>query len=79
MNRFKKYNNKIMESLKFKTNIKCSGCVATVTPFLNEEVGENKWSVDTNDPSKILTVTGEGDKDKVIQAVQKAGYKAESI
>jgi copper chaperone len=68
-----------MEPLKFKTNIKCSGCVATVTPFLNEEVGENKWNVDTNDPSKVLTVTGVDDKAKVINAVQKAGYKAESI
>jgi copper chaperone CopZ len=68
-----------MEPLKFKTNIKCSGCVATVTPFLNEEVGENKWNVDTNDPAKVLTVTGVDDKAKVINAVQKAGYKAESI
>ena len=68
-----------MEALKFKTNIKCSGCVAAVTPFLNEDVGEAKWNVDTNDPSKVLTVTGESDHDKVIKAVQKAGYKAERI
>lgn len=68
-----------MEALKFKTTIKCSGCVANVTPFLNEALGENNWKVDYNDPSKVLTVIGESDKAKVIQAVQKAGYKAEAL
>jgi copper chaperone CopZ len=68
-----------MEQIKFKTNIKCSGCVANVTPFLNEALGENKWHVDTENPSKVLTVEDENDQSKVIQAVEKAGYKAEKI
>ncbi|HYC85614.1 MAG TPA: cation transporter [Chryseosolibacter sp.] len=68
-----------MEPLKFKTNIKCSGCVATVTPFLNEAVGEKNWDVDYNNPSKVLTVAGDKDKKKVIEAVEKAGYKAEVL
>ena len=68
-----------MEALKFKTTIKCSGCVAKVTPYLNEALGEQKWDVDYNNPSKILTVVGERDKKKVIQAVEKAGYKAEAL
>lgn len=68
-----------MESLKFKTTIKCSGCVAKVTPFLNEALGENNWEVDYNNPQKVLTVVGEDDKKKVIQAVEKAGYKAEAL
>ena len=65
--------------MKFKTNIKCSGCVANVTPFLNEALGENKWEVDYNNPAKVLTVTGESEKAKVIEAVEKAGYKAEIL
>ena len=68
-----------METTKFKTTIKCSGCVAQVTPFLNEALGENNWEVDTNNPSKVLTVVGEQDQTKVIQAVEKAGYKAEVL
>lgn len=68
-----------METIKFKTTIKCSGCVAKVTPFLDEALGEDNWEVDYNNPSKILTVVGENDKSKVIQAVEKAGYKAESL
>lgn len=68
-----------METIKFKTNIKCSGCVAKVTPFLNEVLGEDNWEVDYNNPSKILTVVGEINNRKVIEAVEKAGYKAESL
>jgi copper chaperone len=68
-----------MDTKKFKTNIKCAGCVATVTPFLDDAVGKNNWSVDYSDPSKILTVNGAQDNTKVIQALAKAGYKAENL
>lgn len=68
-----------METIKFKTTIKCSGCLANVTPFLNEALGEKKWEVDIKNPSKILTVEGEDDETKIIKAVEKAGYKAEKI
>ena len=67
-----------METLQFKTNIKCSGCVAGVTPALNEAVGENNWKVDIQNPDKILTVEAEGtNAQEIIQAVQKAGFMAE--
>lgn len=68
-----------MENLKFKTTIKCSGCVAKATPFLNEALGENNWGVDYNNPQKVLTVVGEKDKTKIIKAVEKAGFKAEQL
>ena len=68
-----------MKTTKFKTTIKCSGCVSKATPFLNEALGEENWEVDTNDPSRILTVIGESDKTKVIKAVERAGYKAEQL
>jgi copper chaperone CopZ len=70
-----------METLKFKTNIKCSGCIATVTPFLNKTVGAENWQVDLQAPEKLLTVQAT-DKEKeaaVIQSLQEAGYKAEKI
>lgn len=56
-----------------------SGCVAKVTPFLNEAVGESNWQVDYNNPDKILTVEDEKDSAKVIEAIEKAGYKARDI
>lgn len=70
-----------METLKFKTNIKCSGCVAIVTPFLNEVAGERNWQVDTENPDKVLVVTAEKalSEEEVIRALEKAGYKAEGL
>ena len=69
-----------METIKLKTNIKCGGCVATVTPFLNESVGAGNWQVDTQDPDKVLTVQTDGvSADAVKAAVQQAGYKAEVL
>jgi copper chaperone CopZ len=67
-----------METVKFKTTIKCSGCVATVTPGLNEAAGANNWQVDLQSPDKVQAT----DKDvatEVIKKLQEVGYKAEKI
>jgi copper chaperone len=69
-----------METITMKTNIKCGGCVAAVTPFLNQSVGEGNWQVDTQNPDKVLTVKTDGvTPDTVKKAVQQAGYKAEVL
>lgn len=69
-----------METLQFKTNINCSGCVAKVTPGLNETEGIAQWNVDTNNPDKILTVKTEAAlKEQVIEVVKKAGFKIEAL
>ena len=70
-----------METLNFKTNIKCGGCIATVTPFLNDIEQLDGWNVDTSSPEKILTVqtTDTRISDTVRKAVEKAGFKAEPI
>jgi len=69
-----------MKTIELKTNIMCGSCIAKVTDTLNEEIGKGNWKVDTLNPKKILTVTTEDlEKSQVIQAVQKAGYKAEEL
>ena len=69
-----------MKTIQFKTNIKCSGCVATVTPELNKAAGENNWSVDLQSPDKVLTVSAEVLSETTIkEAIAKAGYKAEAL
>lgn len=69
-----------MEKVQLKTNIRCSGCIAQATPFLNEAVGENNWEVDIQNPNKILTVqAGKVSKTDVIKALEKAGYKAQEL
>jgi len=66
--------------LKFKTNIQCGGCIAKVTPFLNQTEGVSHWEVDTDHKDKILTVTAdENTEEKVIESVKKAGFQIESI
>lgn len=70
----------IMKTLKFKTNIKCGGCIAAVTPFLTKVQGIESWEVDTVNPDKILTVhTDNLDPEDVLTAIKAAGYNAESI
>ena len=67
------------KSLKFKTNINCSGCVAQVKPSLDSAKGVKRWEVDTTNKNKILTVEGEDlAENQIIEAVQKAGFKIES-
>ena len=66
-----------MEVLKFKTNIKCGGCVATVTPFLNKEESIQNWQVDTSSADKVLTVSGHDvDPQNIKNIVEQAGFKA---
>jgi len=71
----------MMETLKFKTNIKCGGCIATVTPVLNNLEGINKWDVDVNNPDKVLTVETKdaGTETKLVNALKQKGYNAEKI
>jgi len=66
--------------LQFKTNINCGNCVRTVTGFLNEVEGMEKWEVDTNNPDKILTVEGnEVAVEAVVAAVEEAGFDIEVV
>ncbi len=65
---------------QFKTNINCSGCVAKITPYLNESEGIQHWEVDSKHPHKILRVeTDSLTTDFVKAIVANAGYSAETI
>ena len=69
-----------METLKFKTNINCSGCVAKVTPHLEENPAIKEWNVDTNNPNKVLTITTDNLGEEEVKAIiQKAGFKIEKV
>lgn len=65
--------------MKFKTNIKCSGCIATVSPYLNEKVGKENWQVDIQDPNKVLTINSETPASEIISTLEKAGYTGELV
>lgn len=67
--------------LKFKTSINCENCVAKVKPFLDKVEGMDNWSVDTDNPNKILTVEA-SDKtspQQIIDAVENVGFDIEKV
>ena len=69
-----------MTDFKFKTNIKCGGCIAAVTPFLSKVKGIEKWEVDTANLDKVLTVTCDlVDTSSIENAVKEAGYCIEKM
>lgn len=69
-----------MNIYKFKTNINCGGCIASVTPHLNGNKNINDWKVDTSSPDKVLTVSSESLAQEELKAIiAKAGFNAEEI
>lgn len=69
-----------METIKFKTNINCGGCLKSVTPHLNELDNIESWKVDIENPYKILEVKLEsGGEEDVIKAVSGAGFEIEKV
>lgn len=70
----------IMTVVKYKTNINCSSCINSVTPFLNELDNLDSWKVDTANPDKILTVElDDNNKDIILETVKKAGFEIEEL
>lgn len=68
-----------MNTLKFKTNIKCMGCVETIKPQLDKLSEVKKWEVDLESQDKVLTVEATDEKtgQKVIDALKAAGYNGQ--
>lgn len=69
-----------METFRFKTTLKCGGCVAAITPFLDKLEGVDSWEVDIGNPERILTVrTSTLQPVEIISAIRAAGYQAEKV
>lgn len=66
--------------MKFKTNIKCDGCIAKVTPILDQAVGKGNWSVDLTSPLRILSIEHLAvAPDSIKAGLATVGYNAEEI
>lgn len=66
-----------MKTLRFKTNINCSNCLAKVTPSLNQKEGIASWNVDLDNPDKILTVETESlMPEDIVKIVKRVGFEA---
>ncbi len=73
-----------MNTLKFKTNLKCAGCMYAIKPYMDALEGVNSWDVDLDSPEKVVEVktdsaTPEEIKEAIEKAIGEAGYTAELI
>jgi copper chaperone CopZ len=68
-----------MQLKKFKTTLKCSGCVTKITPALNRIAGEGNWEVDLQNIPKILTITANVSEKEIKKALETEGFQAEEI
>lgn len=66
-----------METYRFKTTLKCSGCVAKLKPHLDKLQVE--WNVDLSSPEKTITVTTGLPAAEIKAAIEAAGFKAEQL
>lgn len=67
-----------MKRIKFKTNLKCDGCISKVTPVLNNNSEIESWDVDLKSADKMLTVVGENiNEATLVEAIEKTGFKLE--
>lgn len=64
-----------MKSMKFKTNAKCEHCVAAISSYLNKIMEPSQWNIDLASPDRILTVEADISPEKIIEAVENAGFK----
>lgn len=67
-----------MKTFRIKTNLKCSNCIANVQQLLDAVTEINSWSVDLNNPDRVLTLEAD-DESAVALAIDiltKTGYRA---
>lgn len=67
-----------MKTLKFKTTLKCGGCIAKVKEQLDAVKEIKSWNVDLANPDRLLTIETESDVTAaIIKIFNATGYKAE--
>jgi hypothetical protein len=60
---------------RYKTNLRCSGCVSSITPAFDAALGSKHWTADVDSPDKVLTVEGDDvTPERVGPLLGKTGY-----
>jgi len=72
-----------MKTLKFKSSLKCNGCVNAIKPGMEAINDVKSWRVFLDVSDKIIEVETEGSEEEVAKevkdAVTKAGYRIEQV
>ena len=63
-----------METMTFKTNAKCMGCLAKIEEILQDKMNREEWNLDLSDSNRPLTVTSD-----IVELISKAGFKIEQM
>ena len=58
----------------YSTNLKCQSCVAKVRPLLDKHPTVERWAVDTNVPSKVLSIEGSASESEISTILDEAGF-----
>ena len=69
-----------MNTMIFKTNAKCEGCLAKIEEILQGKISREDWNLDLSDSNRPLIVAS--DKlaaDDVVELISKAGFKIEQM
>ena len=65
-----------METIRFKTNLKCGGCIKAINTGLESLNIIDTWNVDLDNPDRVLEIKAPEDvSEQVIESVKKAGYQ----
>ncbi|MCG8409717.1 MAG: heavy-metal-associated domain-containing protein [Bacteroidales bacterium] len=73
-----------MNTIKFKSNLKCSGCVDAIQDFMNSIPEVNTWVVDLDSPDRLIKVTTIENPDDnfvkiILEGITAIGYNIELI
>ena len=71
-----------MKTLRFKTNLKCAGCMYAIKPYMDGIEGIKSWDVDLESPNKTVEVVTETTSTETIrkaieEGISEAGYTVE--
>lgn len=72
-----------MKTLRFKSSLKCNGCVNAIKPGMEAIEGIKSWRVFLDVDDKVIEVETDEDEEKIANevksAVTKAGYNIELL
>ena len=72
-----------MKRLRFKSSLKCNGCINAIKPGMETIDDINAWRVFLDVEDKIIEVETGGDEETITNSVQevvtKAGYTIERL
>ena len=72
-----------MKRLRFKSSLKCNGCINAIKPGMEAIDDINAWRVFLDVEDKIIEVETNGDEETIANSVQevitKAGYTIEKL